>query len=31
MNRTEIESKLSVVTSELLKAKGFISPVEVFI
>ena len=31
MNRTEIQGKLSTVTSELLREKGFISPVDVFI
>jgi len=31
LNRTEIQSKLSTVTSELLREKGFISPVDVFL
>lgn len=31
MNRTEIQTKLSAVTSELLREKGFISLVDVFI
>ena len=31
MNRTEIQKKLSVVTSALLREKGFISPVDVFL
>lgn len=31
MNRKEIQTKLSVVTSQLLREKGFISPVDVFI
>lgn len=31
MNRTEIQTKLGAVTSELLNKKGFISPVDVFI
>ena len=31
MNRTEIQGKLSTVTSELLREKGFISPVDVFL
>ena len=31
MNRTEIQTKLSVVTSKLLREKGFISPIDVFI
>ena len=31
MNRMEIQGKLSAVTSELLREKGFISPVDVFL
>ena len=31
MNRTQIHSRLSAVTSELLREKGFISPVDVFV
>ena len=30
MNRTEIQKKLSTVTSALLQEKGYISPVDVF-
>lgn len=31
MNRTEIQANLGAVASELLREKGFISPVDVFI
>lgn len=31
MNRTEIQGRLGAVTSELLREKGFISPVDVFL
>lgn len=31
MNRTEIQKKMDMVTTELLHEKGFISPVDVFI
>ncbi len=31
MNRTELQTKLSLVSSELLREKGFISPVDVFL